>query len=67
MRSIGRRNIALVISETKLVLEQEKKSFLCEEDITTTVKNRLPDNMFFIWEGAEPQISRIIYDTINGR
>jgi hypothetical protein len=68
MRSIGRINITLVISETKSVMEKEKKYHLSPEDITTTVINRLPNSL---WENDADRVDRevknIIYDTINGR
>lgn len=67
MRSIGRKNIALVVSETKRALEQEKQFYPSPLDIEGIVIDWLPSSLWDIWESADNEIKNIIHDTINGR
>lgn len=65
MRTIGTKNIKLVKTLTK---EEMKKAnglgspnYSAVED---TVLERLPENIFDTWEGAQIQIENIIQDII---
>lgn len=62
MRSIGKRNINFVVSETKRLMNQEHNT-----QVRDLVVGGLPDSLIDSWEGAPAEIDRIVYDTINGR
>ena len=62
MRSIGRRNIALVKQETERAIAEEGNYQV--EDL---IISRLDENLWESWEGADSEIRRIIEDTIMGR
>lgn len=59
MRSIGKRNIELVKSETRRALAEQRNITI--EDL---VISRLPDSLWDIWESADAEIRRIIFDEI---
>jgi len=61
MRSIGRRNIALVKQETEKAIREEG-----HYQVEELVISRLDENLWYIWEGADTEIRRIIEDTIMG-
>jgi hypothetical protein len=63
MRSIGRKNIRIVIDETKHALAEGNEF----HSIEMIVVDRLPSEMWETWEGADSEIRRIIGDTIRGR
>jgi len=67
MRSIGKKNIALV---RKITLEEVKKKnpYICNGNTLLLVEEkiveRLPATLWDTWEMADQEIRRIINDTI---
>lgn len=62
MRTIGRKNIKLI---KQLVREEIKANReLGGNGIRDIVMEKIPDNIFFIWESAQSEIERIIHDEI---
>lgn len=57
MRSIGKKNIKLVQSITK---EEIKNGY---ENLEERVIEKLSSGLWDLWEGADSEIRRIIWDT----
>ena len=58
MRSIGKYNIRLVEKKT-LEVANASPTML---DVAQVVREKLPSQLWDTWEGADSEITRIIYD-----
>lgn len=64
MRSIGKKNIALVKQVTiKCIKENEKLCIYGNDNLVALVSAKLPDRLWDTWEMASQQISNLIIDT----
>jgi len=59
-RTIGVKNKNLVKKLTRIEIENETETYLIEDKI---IEN-LPASLWDIWESADSEIRRIIFDTI---
>jgi hypothetical protein len=64
MRSIGKKNIALVKQVTlKCIKENEKLRKYGNDNLVAVVSAKLPDRLWDTWEMASQQISNLIIET----
>ena len=61
-RTIGKKNIALVKKLTLIEVEKNDK-FTGVVNIEDSVIEKLPAHLWDIWESADAEIRRIIWDT----
>jgi len=66
MRSIGKRNIKKVKDLTlqTMVDGAGQRNRLGVEAVTEIVREKLSADLWDIWEGADQEINRIIWDTV---
>lgn len=69
MRSIGKKNINLVMKRTRQEVEKQRKidgllSNLDYEAVRNHVKDSLPEALWDTWESAYTQIEHIIEDEL---
>ena len=66
MRSIGKRNIKKVKDLTLQVMADGvgQRNRLGIEAVTEIVREKLSADLWDIWEGADQEINRIIWDTV---
>lgn len=63
MRSIGKRNIALIKQiAMKVFKENDKLMSYRDDNIIAIVSAKLPDRLWDTWECADSEINRIILD-----
>ena len=62
MRSIGKKNIAIVKKITR-----EEMSRGGDECLDDRVVRKLDESLWDLWEGADAEIRRIIWDTMWGK
>lgn len=67
MRSIGRKNMVLVRSETERAMKLLENTGASSLEIKEQVIEWLPESMFLTWEGARTEIDNMMDDTIHGR
>lgn len=61
-RTIGKKNVALVKKLTLIEVEKNDK-FTGVVNIEDSVIEKLPTELWDIWESADAEIRRIIWDT----
>jgi hypothetical protein len=69
MRSIGKKNINLVVKTTKEAIEKRRMPWgeiESYQGIDAEVRDKLPSELWDTWEMADQEINRIIDDTIQG-
>lgn len=62
-RTIGKKNIALVEKLTRIEVEKNDTLFTEVVNVEDSVIEKLPESLWDIWESADAEIRRIIWDT----
>ncbi len=62
-RTIGKKNVALVEKLTRKAMENNDDLFTGVVNVEDSVVEKLPASLWDIWEAADAEIRRIIWDT----